>query len=208
MVRVKICGITNAEDALWAADSGADALGFVFAESRRRVSSEQAAAIRRQLPPFIFAVGIFVNPEPVRTREIFETVGLDFIQLYGGDEKRFLRGAGLSPSRLIRAIPVSSEADLTAIGESSAGIILLDTKVDGTPGGSGKTFDWSIAAKATALGRPIVLSGGLNPDNVQAAIRLASPQAVDVSSGVESAPGKKNPEKVREFIRRAKEYVA
>ncbi len=208
MVRVKICGITNAEDALWAADCGADAIGFVFAKSRRQITSQQAAAIRRQLPPFISAVGIFVDPEPAQTREIFETVGLDFIQLYGGDEKHFLQESGLSTSRLIRAIPIGSEADLAAISGSSAGIILLDTKVDGTAGGSGKTFDWNIAAKAKACGKPIILSGGLNSDNVQTAMRIASPQAVDVSSGVESAPGKKDPEKVREFIRRVKGYVA
>lgn len=204
MVRVKICGITGIEDALRAAECGADAIGFVFAQSPRQVSAEQASAIRAGLPPFVSAVGIFVDPEPRQARKIFDDVGLDFIQLCGGDESRFLRESGLGSQRLIRCISIAAEADLKAAGETRAGTILLDTKVEGKAGGTGKTFDWSIAAKATAYGRSIILSGGLNPDNVAEAIRIASPQAVDVSSGVEAEPGKKDPDKVREFIRRAK----
>jgi phosphoribosylanthranilate isomerase len=205
VTRVKICGITNLDDALLAAESGADAIGFVFAPSPRKIPEERAAIIRNELPPFVSVVGIFVEPEPRWAREVFDEVGLDFVQLYGGDEQSFLEGSGLSPRRLIRSVSIGSKDDLDAINETSAGYILLDTKVEGKAGGAGKTFDWNIAAAASAYGRPIILAGGLNPDNVAEAIRVGAPQAVDVSSGVESSPGKKDPDKVREFIRRAKQ---
>lgn len=204
MVRVKICGITNPGDALWAAECGADAVGFIFADSPREISPERAREIRAGLPPFVSAVGIFVDPDPRRAREIFDDVVLDFVQLYGGDEPRFLEESGLAPQRLIRSISVGSEDDLTAIEKTSASIIHLDTKVEGKAGGTGRTFDWSLAARAADFGKQIILSGGLNPDNVAEAIKAASPNAVDVVSGVESEPGKKDSEKVREFIRRAK----
>jgi phosphoribosylanthranilate isomerase len=205
VVRVKICGITTIEDALCATDAGTDAIGFVFAPSPRQVSADQACAIREQVPPFVSVVGIFVDPDPKQTMHIFEDVGLDRIQLSGGDERRFLDISGLSPKRLITTVHIGSERDLSAIETTSAGAILLDTKVEGKAGGTGKTFDWDIAAAAKAYGKKIILSGGLNPENVRRAIEIASPHAVDVSSGVESAPGRKDPAKVREFIRRAKE---
>ena len=204
MPTVKICGITNVEDALWAVECGADAIGLVFARSPRQVSAAQACAIRAKLPPFVSPVGVFVDPDPLEALKIFEDVGLDFVQLYGGDEGAFLRESGIARRRLIRSIPIETEANLDAIGQTGAGIIHLDTKVEGKAGGTGKTFDWNIAAKAVACGKPIILSGGLNPDNVAEAIRIASPQAVDVSGGVEAEPGKKDRGKVREFIRRAK----
>ena len=204
MVRVKICGITNPEDALWAAECGADAVGFIFADSPREISAARAREIRAGLPPFVSAVGIFVDPDPREVREIFDDVALDFVQLYGGDERRFLEESGLGPRRLIRSISVGSEDDLTAIAKTSANIIHLDTKVEGKAGGTGKTFDWSLAARAAAFGKRLILAGGLNPDNVAEAIESASPHAVDVSSGVESEPGRKDSDKVREFIRRAK----
>lgn len=206
-MRVKICGITNVADAAWAIDNGADAIGFVFAESPRRISREQARKIRSHVPPFVSVVGIFVEPDPQEARELIDAIGLDYVQLYGKAEEGFLQVSGLNPGRLIRTVSVGSEADLADIGPSVAQIILLDTKVEGMAGGTGKVFDWKIAAKAKQYGRRVILSGGLNPDNVSKAIETASPDAVDTSSGVESAPGKKDPEKVREFIRRAKGYV-
>ncbi|MBI4830859.1 MAG: phosphoribosylanthranilate isomerase [Candidatus Lindowbacteria bacterium] len=208
MTRVKICGITNIEDALWAVEQGADAIGFVFAPSPRRISRDRAKEIREQLPPFVSVVGVFVNPDPSNAREVFEHVGLDFVQFYGSDERHFLRESALKRRNLIHAISVASTAELSLIERSSAATILMDTKVEGKAGGTGKTFDWSIAEKAKAYGKPIILSGGLNLNNVETAIRIASPEAVDVSSSVESTPGKKDPAKVREFIRRAKGYVA
>ena len=207
MTRVKICGITNVDDALWTAEQGADAIGFIFASSPRRVSEELALTIRRQLPPFVSTVGIFVEPDPRRAERAYEVVGLDFIQLYGSSDRNFLEESKLKPERLIRAISVGCEEDLEEIEDACAGTVLLDTKVEGKVGGTGETFDWSLAFKAKAYGKPIILSGGLNPDNVGEAIEIASPDAVDVSSGVESAPGKKDRMKVREFIRRAKGYA-
>lgn len=207
MIRVKICGITSVDDALWAVECGADAIGFVFASSPRQVSEAQARTIREQLPPFVPVVGIFVDPDPQEVMGIFEGVGLNYIQLCEGDEARFLRESGLNPKRLIRTIAIASEHDLAAIEATSASVVLLDTKVEGKAGGTGKTFDWDIAARAKSYGKPTILSGGLNPDNVERAIAIASPQAVDVSSGVESSPGAKDRGKVEEFIRRAKGYA-
>ncbi len=207
VTRVKICGITSVDGALWAVESGADAIGFVFAPSPRQISEAQARTIREQLPPFVPVVGIFVDPDPQEAMGIFERVGLNYIQLCGGDEERFLRGSGLNPGRLIRVIAIASEQDLAAIEATSAAAVLLDTKVEGKAGGTGKTFDWHIAARAKSYGKPIILSGGLNPDNVEWAIAVATPRAVDVSSGVESSPGVKDPGKVAEFIRRAKGYA-
>jgi phosphoribosylanthranilate isomerase len=207
VTRVKICGITNVDDALWSVEQGADAVGFVFAESPRRVSVEDACAIREALPPFVSVVGVFVDPDPKTSRRVCERVGLDFIQLCRGDEKAFLKATDIDPRRLIRVVAIGSAADLVAIEGSRAGAVLLDTKVEGLAGGTGKTFDWSIAARAVAYAKPVILSGGLNPGNVEEAIRIACPQAVDVSSGVESAPGKKDLRKVQEFIRRAKGYA-
>jgi len=204
VVRVKICGITNTKDAVWAAECGADAIGFVFARSPREVTVSQAREIRAELPPFVSVVGVFVDPSAEHARRVFDDVALDFVQLYGGDEREFLRKSGLSPQRLLRSISIASESDLKAVEKAVAGVIHLDTKVEGKAGGTGKTFDWEIAARASLLGKRIILAGGLNPDNVSDAIAIASPVAVDVSSGVEAEPGVKDPNKVREFIRRAK----
>jgi len=207
VTRVKICGITNVDDAMWVAEQGADAIGFIFASSPRQVTEELARTIRQELPPFVSTVGIFVKPDPHRTVETYEAVGLDFIQLYRSDDRRFLRESNLAPTRLICAISVACEEDLKDIEDACGGTILLDTKVEGKVGGTGTTFDWNLAVKARAYGKPIILSGGLNPDNVAEAIEIASPDAVDVASGVESAPGRKDRKKVRDFIRRAKGYV-
>ncbi|RJP25070.1 MAG: phosphoribosylanthranilate isomerase [Candidatus Abyssobacteria bacterium SURF_5] len=207
MVRVKICGVTHLEDALWAAANGADAVGLIFAPSPRQVAPETAVAIRRRLPPFVSVVGVFVEPDPSYARDIFDLVGLDYIQYHGDDEERIWY-AGFHPAQFIRVVSVAKEADLELIERSSAAYILLDTKVPGMAGGTGKVFDWTLATKAKTLGRPIILSGGLTPENVAEAIKVASPDAVDVSSGIEASPGWKDPQKVHDFIRRAKSYVA
>jgi phosphoribosylanthranilate isomerase len=208
VIRVKICGITNPDDAIWAAESGADAIGFVFASSPRRITPEKAQMIRQHVPPFVSIVGVFVEPDAAYAREVFEAVPLDYIQYHGYEEERLIRESIMNPRRIIRAIPVSSEADLAAIERSPAYIILLDAKVFGKAGGTGKTFDWTLAAKAREYRRQIILSGGLTPENVGEAIRIAAPDAVDVSTGVESEPGKKDRQKMQEFIRRAKGYAA
>lgn len=189
---------------MWAVDCGADAIGLIFAKSPRQVTEEQARAVREKLPPFISAIGVFVDPDPESTRQIFDRLQLDFIQFHGSNEAKFLEKSGITPDKLIRVISIASEADLETLEKVIAGTVLLDTKVEGMAGGTGKTFDWNIAAKAQSYKKPIILAGGLNPENVEEAVRVASPQAVDVSSGVEAAPGRKDPEKVRDFIRRAK----
>jgi len=204
VVRVKICGITSTDDALWAIDCGADAIGFIFAPSRRRISPGTAQKIRGKLPPFVSVVGVFVEPDPRSISTAFDMCALDYIQYYGNHEAQLLQDLQLPACRLIRSISVETWADLEEITRSAAGIIHLDTKVKGKTGGTGQTFDWKLAAMAKKYGRPIVLSGGLTPENVESAIAAASPDAVDVSSGVEASPGKKDRKKVREFIRRAK----
>ena len=172
---------------------GADAIGFVFAPSPRQVSESDARAIREKLPPFVSAVGIFVDPEPGEARKVFDDVGLDFVQLYTEDERAFLEGSGLGPRQVIRSISIATESDLEAARKTAVEIIHLDTQVKGQAGGTGKTFDWSIAVKAKSIGKPIILSGGLNPDNVAEAIAAVLPPAVDASTGLEAEPGKKDP---------------
>jgi len=200
VLRVKICGITSAEDAVMAADAGADAIGLVFARSPRRVDPEQAASILAALPPYVEPVALFVNELASRIRSLCRMIGVRTVQLHG-DEPPAL-AAALGEFCVVKAVHVASEADLEAMADYPASAFLLDTKVAGLRGGTGKTFDWQLAARAE--GR-IILAGGLHPDNVAEAVRTAHPYGVDVSSGVESAPGRKDPEKVRAFVRNARE---
>lgn len=201
-MKVKICGITNLEDALLAADAGADALGFVFfSASPRHVSPEQAAAIIRQLPPFVQSVGLFVNESLTTINEISSQCSLDIIQLHGEESPQFCDAVS---RRVLKAFRVKDVSSLEAMRDYRTAAFLLDAWSPSAHGGTGRTFNWEIAASAAASDR-IVLAGGLNPDNVAKAVRQVRPYAVDVSSGVESAPGKKDPILVREFIRNAKE---
>ncbi len=203
MVKVKVCGITNLEDALAALELGADALGFVFAPSPRRIEVSKAGGIIAQLPPFVTTVGLFVNEAKARVRETLKKCHLNAVQFHGDESpqvcKEFMPGI-----KVIKAFRIKDEENLNQIGGYSVSACLLDTWVEGKPGGTGKTFDWNLAVSAKDFGLPLILSGGLNPDNVARAIEKVGPYAVDVSSGVESAPGKKNHKLVREFIRKAK----
>ncbi|MEW6352206.1 MAG: phosphoribosylanthranilate isomerase [Thermodesulfobacteriota bacterium] len=199
MVRVKICGITTIEDAMAAVGAGADALGFVFAPSPRRVSPDRARAIVRELPPFVITVGVFVNAglEEIRAIRAFCKLGL--VQLHGSESEDFVNQLG---SGTIKALRVGS--DTVVRPESYAGAtLLLDTYSPSAAGGTGTTFDWSLAAEV-ARSRPVILAGGLTPENVADAIRTVSPYGVDVSSGVEIEPGRKDHEKISRFVRRAK----
>jgi phosphoribosylanthranilate isomerase len=208
VTRVKICGTTNLDDALFAADCGADAIGFVFADSPRRIDFDKAAAIADAVPAFVARVGVFVNA-PVKLVADCLARFLDYAQLHGDEspaeceELARCRGRG----RIIKAFRIYERSDLDNLGRYGdvAGLFLLDTSVPGKAGGTGQTFDWHIAIDAKPWGKPIVLSGGLTPDNVAEAVARVRPYAVDVSSGVESAPGVKDREKVREFVRRAKQ---
>lgn len=203
MVRVKICGITNLEDALLAADLGAHALGFIFyPKSPRLVRPEVARDIIKNLPPFVLTVGVFVDEEAGLVREMAETVGLDWVQLHGQESHEYCRSLG---RRVIKGFRVKGEEILGELREYKGAVqaFLLDAYKPGTPGGTGKTFDWEIARQAGKIG-PIILAGGLVPENVAQAVLTARPAAVDVASGVEAAPGKKDPERLRKFFEEIK----
>jgi len=200
MTRVKICGITNVEDALQAAACGADALGFVFyAKSPRCVSPQQARAIIAELPPLVTTVGLFVNAESETIRETASHCGLDRVQLHGDETPDACR---LSPLRVIKALRIRDAASLARADEYPVAL-LLDAWSDQVYGGSGQSFDWQLARELAGR-RPIILAGGLTPENVAAAVSRVKPYAIDVSSGVERSPGQKDHLKVAEFIRRAR----
>ena len=209
MVRVKICGITNIEDAMAAVEAGADALGFVFAESPRKVTPETALSIVQELPPFVTTVGVFADQAAGEVLGIMEKTGLYLAQLHGDvGGKDALPPKGLPWDRLIRALRIRSEEDIPSAARDSmtmkCAAVLLDTHVEGLMGGTGTTFDWDLAAKARTLNKPIILAGGLTPANVEEAVRRVCPYAVDVSTGVEASPGRKDRAKVKEFIKNAK----
>jgi phosphoribosylanthranilate isomerase len=201
-VRVKICGITNLDDAMAAVDFGADALGFVFFKgSPRYISQEGAGAIIRRLPSFITTVGVFVNESIDRIEDAIELTGIDVVQLHGDEPPEM---CNLS-RRVIKAIRVKSLESLDPLKnyKDIVSAFLLDTFTPDTFGGTGQRFNWDIAADAKQFGR-IILAGGLTPDNIANAIRQVRPYGVDVSSGVEEKKGKKDHTKLKLFIERAK----
>ena len=202
-VRVKICGITNVADARAAVEAGADALGFMFYEpSSRHVSAKVATDIIRELPLFVAKVGVFVNPTEKAVLEKISLCGLDTLQFHGEEPPEFCRR--FSPLKVWKAFRVQDRESLKALPAYPTDAWLLDSFVPGQHGGTGARFNWDIAVAAKKLGRPIILAGGLTPENVAEAVRKVRPYAVDVSSGVESAPGRKDHAKLRQFIRSAK----
>ncbi len=204
MVKVKVCGITNPEDALTATDSGADAVGLVFAESPRKLSVEKAREIAAALPDGVLKVGVFVDEEPDEVLRIVREVGLDYAQLHGDESPEtvtILRGEGV---KVIKALRVQSAGSLGAMDEYEADLFLLDAWSEKARGGTGERFDWELA-KSHGGRDNIVVSGGLTPENVREAIRFFEPYGVDASSSLEDAPGKKNGERVRRFVSAAKE---
>jgi phosphoribosylanthranilate isomerase len=201
MVRVKICGITCREDALMAVEAGADALGFVFyEESPRFVNPQKAAAIIRELPPFVHTVGLFVNEEADQVNWSADFCGLDLVQLHGEEDPEFCLGVN---RRVIKAFRIKDSTSLAGIKRYHVAGYLLDAWSPLAHGGTGLTFEWDLA-KSTGIADRLILAGGLTPENVAEAVRTVIPYAVDCSSGVESTPGRKDPDKVREFVRRAK----
>ncbi|MGC2691951.1 MAG: phosphoribosylanthranilate isomerase [Desulfobaccales bacterium] len=199
MVRIKICGITNPEDARLASELGADALGFIFhPASPRRVAPGAAREIIRQLPPLVLSVGVFVDEEAAVVRELAARLGLDWVQRHGRESPEYCLSLG---RRVLKGFRIENESSLGALAayRDAVQAFLLDTYKSGQAGGTGETFDWRLARRAQEFG-PIVLAGGLTPANVAQAIEVARPQAVDVASGVEAAPGKKDPEKLRDFF--------
>ncbi len=201
MVRVKICGITNAKDAEDAVSFGADALGFIFAKSPRRIAPAEARKIIKTLGPWVAAVGVFVNESPEKIKRIASFCGLSVIQLHGDESPADVKK--LSDFKLIKAFRVGEGFDFSFLRKYAVDAFLFDTKIEGLFGGSGRKFDWNVL-KSKKMGKPLILSGGLDPSNVRKAVSLLFPYGVDVSSGVERSPGKKDSEKVKEFIRNAK----
>jgi phosphoribosylanthranilate isomerase len=201
MVKVKICGITNWADAKAALDAGADALGFNFyAPSPRFIAPDDARQITRRMPRRASAVGVFVNESAARVLRMARTAGLDLVQLHGDESPRFV--SEMSKKFLvIKVFRVRSgfrPARLTRYSEAAA--FLLDGFQPRLRGGTGKTFDWRLAVEAKRYG-PVILAGGITPENVARAIAEVDPFGVDVSSGVEAHPRKKDPMKIRAFMR-------
>ncbi|MFZ3019492.1 MAG: phosphoribosylanthranilate isomerase [Gallionella sp.] len=198
MTRIKICGITRAEDARAVAASGADAIGLVFyAKSPRHVSAEQAAQLAAALPPFVTTVGLFVDADAAFVREVLAAVPLDLLQFHGDESPEYCAQFGRP---YLKAIRVKAGVDLLqcAAQFSTAQALLLDAYVAGVPGGTGATFDWGLIPQQLPL--PVILSGGLDAENVAAAIERVRPYAVDVSSGVEAGKGIKDAAKVAAFV--------
>ncbi len=202
MVKVKICGITNARDACAAASCGADALGFNFVKGTPRyIEPEQLRAMGKRLPPLVFRVGVFANERAEVINYIANICRLHYVQLHGDEPPDFC--AEITAADIIKALRVSSEKDLARLSEYKVCAFLLDAKVKGKLGGTGKTISPQIAKKARKYG-PIILAGGLNPDNVAGAIKVAQPIAVDAASGVEESPRIKSHPLMAEFISNAK----
>jgi phosphoribosylanthranilate isomerase len=203
---VKICGITSVADGLAAAEAGADALGLMFYEpSPRNISIQAAAEIGRQLPPFVIKAGVFVNaPEELVLRAIGECA-LNIVQFHGDESPEY---CGLFPVMTLKAFRIKDAESLQRLPDFKTDAWLLDAHVADKPGGTGEKFNWDLALEAQKLGRPIFLAGGLTPENVADAVRKVHPYGVDVSSGVESSPGKKDHAKVRAFIKAAKDAGA
>ncbi|MDR3581542.1 MAG: phosphoribosylanthranilate isomerase [Oryzomonas sp.] len=201
MIKVKICGITNLEDALTAVDAGADALGFVFhPKSPRHVFPEQAAAIIRHLPPFVQAVGLFVDEPLDMVNATADQCGLDLVQLHGVEKPGYCDSVR---RRVVKTFRVKDITSLEPMRDYRVAAFLLDAWSPAAHGGTGQTFNWEIAACAAQSNR-IILAGGLTPGNVAEAVRKVRPYSVDVSSGVESGPGKKDSRKIVDFISNAK----
>lgn len=186
------------EDALAAAEAGADAIGLMFYEkSPRFVSIERAQEISRSLPPYIMCVGVFVDPDPSLVGTAMARCGLTMLQFHGDEPNDFCCQFGLMSMKAFR---VKDASTLQQLANYQTDAFLLDSYVAGKHGGTGEKFNWDLAIEARKFGKPIFLSGGLTPDNVAQAVQQAEPFGVDVSSGVESSPGKKNHKKIRDFV--------
>jgi phosphoribosylanthranilate isomerase len=204
MVHVKVCGITNPEDAWTATRSGADAVGLVFAESPRELSVEKAREIAAALPDGVLKVGVFVDEEPEEVLRIAAEVGLDYAQLHGDESPETVTVLRRGGVKVIKALRVRGAGSLGALDDYEADLFLLDAWSEKARGGTGERFDWELAKSYGGRGN-IVVSGGLTPENVREAIRFFEPYGVDASSSLEDAPGKKNEERVRRFVSAAKE---
>ena len=203
-IKIKICGLTNLEDARLSLELGADLLGFVFAKSPRMVTAEKAHEIVEQLPGTARKAGVFVNEKVDIVRETAEHCGLDVLQFHGEESPDYC--VSFMPRRKVfKAFRLKDEESLAAIRRYRVDGYLLDSFVEGAHGGTGKTFDWQLAREAMKLCEAVILSGGLNCDNIGEAVKKVYPWMVDVSSGVEAKPGKKDPGKLKRFIEMVRE---
>lgn len=209
MTKVKICGITNLEDALLSIKFGADELGFNFyGKSPRYISPKVARQIVDELPQKVLKIGVFVNKSLDGILETAKVAGLDAIQLHGDEENRFIEEVHMmSGLPIIKALKISTEFDPKTARVGSAEAILLDSYSTTEYGGTGETFDWNLAKKASIWYPKLYLAGGLTSENVAEAIKTVKPYAVDACSRLESAPGKKDPEKLAKFIAAVRETI-
>jgi phosphoribosylanthranilate isomerase len=200
--KVKICGITSIEDGLAAASSGADMVGLMYYErSPRFINLEQAAKISRALPPFLLRVGVFANAASDFVLRAIGECNLNLLQFHGDETSEFCTQFGLM---CMKAVRIRDADSLRQLDHYQTDALLLDAHSKNGLGGTGETFNWELALEARKFGKPIFLAGGLTPENVADAVRKVRPFGVDVSSGVESAPGMKDPAKVKAFIAAAK----
>ena len=197
-VKVKVCGTTRLKDALLAVECGADAIGFIFyKKSPRYITVKTAKDICAKLPPFVHRVGVFVNETTEKINRIADRCGLDAVQLHGDESPAFCKKI---KRRVIKAVRVKDAASLKEMSHYKVDGFLLDTYQKDQWGGTGKVFDWELASSPKKYGS-VIIAGGLNPHNVKAAIKKVQPYGVDVSSGVEQSPGKKDPKKVKAFLK-------
>ncbi len=202
-IRIKICGITNIADAVAAVDAGADALGFMFFEnSKRNVLPKLAAEIIRELPPFVSKIGVFVNAARDVILSTVNQTGIDTLQFHGDETAEFC--SQFAPLQVIKAFRIRDRNSLADCLSYRDMAWLLDSYVEGAQGGTGIAFNWDMAVEAAKFSRRIILAGGLKVETVAEAVRKVRPYAVDVSSGVESAPGKKDHARIRDFINAAR----
>lgn len=197
MVPVKICGITNLNDALVCQEHGVSALGFVFAPSPRQVTAKQVAEITSQLSPFILKVGVFVDEDPHCIHQIMQESGLDLAQLHGDEPPEH---CGVLAGRVIKAFRAGRDQPGREWQGAALRGILVDSYTANAHGGTGQVFDWNLVADYRKLGFPLILAGGLNPDNIAAALHCVQPDGIDLSSGVEKSPGIKDPEKIARLM--------
>lgn len=197
--KVKICGITRLPDALAAVEAGADALGFMFFEgSKRFLKPADAAKIIRALPPFVAKVGVFVNASADTVRATVAECGLDTLQFHGEETPEFCRQ--FAPLKVVKAFRIQNAESLKPLLDYAVDAWLLDSYVPGERGGTGEKFNWDLACQAKELGRPVILAGGLSAENIADAVQQVWPFGVDVSSGVEIAPGQKDAGMVQQFV--------
>ena len=202
MIPVKICGITNLQDALVCIKHGVSALGFVFAESKRRVTAATVYDITRRLPPFVTRVGVFVDEDPWVIRDIMKDCGLDLAQLHGSEPVAVTE---ILPGRVVKTFKAGNEPaghpEVTIWQNAPLRAVLIDTYSPGAAGGTGQPFDWELFKTYRSLKFPLILAGGLAPGNIKQAIQQAKPDGVDLSSGVEKEPGIKEPSKIEALMR-------